>query len=232
MSDVILYAALKENQRLNTELLTLKTGGGGAAGAASTTPDILYNCNGCWNGSAEIPEANRGVYTRYEIVGSTNYWIHYCSSLNFGFAGACSGSCQDNFAQYCCTHCSCGWIGDVKCNNGTQRYDCAGTIPWIFGCSSGCMTACRQGGMMWNIGLAANNACCGGDRGFHYCSATSNNGSTVMCCSGVRNSGYGYSCCGGEPSCLKSICLTTQGSGNPFGCQANVTIMGYGKITP
>ena len=121
MSDVILYAALKENQRLNTELLTLKTGGGGAAGAASTTPDILYNCNGCWNGSAEIPEANRGVYTRYEIVGSTNYWIHYCSSLNFGFAGACSGSCQDNFAQYCCTHCSCGWIGDVKCNNGTQR---------------------------------------------------------------------------------------------------------------
>lgn len=231
MSDVILYAALKENQRLNRELLGLCTGGG-AGGAASNTPTILYNCNGCWAGSAVIPESSRGVYSRYEIVGSSNYWIYYCSQMSLGFAGACGGSCSDNFDQYCCAHCACGWIGDVKCNNGSDRYDCNGTIPWIFGCSSGCMTACRQGSFQWRISIDPENLCCGGQRGFHYCSATSNNGDSVMCCTGVRNSGYGYSCCGGHPACLKSVCLTTPSASNPFGCTANVTIVGYGQITP
>jgi hypothetical protein len=144
MSDVILYAALKENLKLNRELLDLRTGSGGAGDP--TKPTILYNCNSCWNGSATIPESSRGVYSRYEIIGSSNYWQYYCSMVSFAFAGSCGGACSDNFDQYCCVHCSCGWVGDVKCNNGSERYDCAGTIPWIFGCSSGCMTACRQGG--------------------------------------------------------------------------------------
>jgi len=233
MSDVILYAALKENQKLTQELIDAKVSGGSGGGAGGTsTPDILYNCNGCWNGSATIPDGNRGVYTRYEILGSSNYWQYYCSQLSFGFAGACDGACQDNFAQYCCSHCSCGWVGDNKCSNGSDRYDCAGTIPWIFGCDSGCRTACRQGGFMWNISMSPQNLCCGDQRGFHYCSVTSANGDTNWCCIGVRNSGYGYSCCGAHPACLKNVCLTTQSANNPFGCQTNVTILGYGKVTP
>ena len=124
MSDVILYAALKENQRLNTELLQLQTGGGGGSAA----PTILYNCNGCWAGSAVIPDSNRGVYSRYEIFGQTSYWRYYCSQATFGFAGACGGACSDNFAQYCCAHCTCGWVGDRKCNNGSEQYSCAGAV--------------------------------------------------------------------------------------------------------
>ena len=230
MSDVILYAALKENIKLQQELLALCTGGGGST--ASNTPTILYNCSGCWQGSAVIPESSRGVYSRYEIIGSSNYWQYYCSQAAFGFAGACGGACSDNFDQYCCAHCTCGWVGDIKCFNGSERYDCAGSIPWIFGCDSGCMTACRQNGFQWVIGLNSENVCCGNQRGFHYCSSTSANGDTNWCCTGVRNSGYGYSCCGAHPACLKSVCLTTPSASNPFGCTANVMIVGYGQITP
>jgi hypothetical protein len=233
MSDVILYAALKENQRLNTELLTLKTGGGGAAGGTGTsTPDILYNCNGCWNGSATIPEANRGVYSRYEIFGSTGYWQYYCSQATFGFAGACSGSCSDNFAEYCCAHCTCGWMGDYKCFNSSQSYECSGAVAWPFGCSSGCETACTSEGFNYHVSLVPDNLCCGDQRGFHYCFATSHNGDNNWCCIGVRNSGRGISCCGGHPACLKGICFTTPSGSNPYACSTNVVIVGYGKITP
>ena len=232
MSDVILYAALKENQRLNSELVTLKTGGGSSGGVAAESPDILYNCNGCWNGSATIPDSTKGVYTRYEIIGHTNYWQYYCSQAAFGFAGACAGSCSDTFQSYCCVHCTCGWVGDIKCFNSTSSYECSGAIAWPFGCDSGCQTACTSQGFNFHAALSSHNACDGSDRGFHYCFATSHNGNSNWCCIGVRNSGRGYSCCGGSPACLKGICFSTPSASNPYAEATNVTILGYGKITP
>jgi hypothetical protein len=227
MSDVILYAALKENQRLNSELVTLKTGGGGAAGGvAAESPDILYNCNGCWNGST------KGVYSRYEIIGHTNYWQYYCSQAAFGFAGACAGSCSDTFQSYCCVHCTCGWVGDIKCFNSSNSYECSGAVAWPFGCDSGCQTACTSEGFNFHAALSSHNACDGSDRGFHYCFATSHNGNSNWCCIGVRNSGRGYSCCGGSPACLKGICFSTPSASNPYADRTTVTILGYGKITP
>ena len=231
MSDVILYAALKENQRLTAELIEAKSGGSGGAEGGST-PDILYNCNGCWNGSATIPESSRGVYSRYEIFGQTSYWQYYCSQATFAFAGACGGACQDNFDQYCCAHCTCGWVGDIKCFNSSNSYECSGAIAWPFGCDSGCQTACTIQGFNYHVSLVPDNLCQGDNRGFHYCFATSHNGNDSWCCIGVRNSGQGISCCGGHPACLKGICFTTPSGSQPYGCVTNVVIVGYGKVTP
>jgi len=199
---------------------------------ASASPGaLLYNCNGCWNGSAIIPVAQRGVYSRYEIVGQTGSWPYFCSQLSLGFGGACNGSCSANFQQYCCTQCACGWVGDIKCFNSSNNYGCAGNIPWIFGCSTGCGTACATNGYMFNISIEAENVCCGAQRGFRYCSVTNTNGDASFCCIGVRNSGYAYNCCGAHPACLQSVCLTTPSAiGNPFSCVSGVKIFGYGRI--
>lgn len=199
---------------------------------ASAVPGaILYQCAGCWNGSACIPSTSRGVFHRYEIIGGSNFWVYYCSQMAFAFAGACGGSCScNNLACYCCAQCSCGWVGWYKCNNGSNQYSCAGAIAWPFGCSSGCDTACRQGAFQWRISVIPENICCGARRGFYYCSVTTNNGSTVMCCTGVRNAGYAYNCCGAHPACMQCFCLTTPSATTPFNCWTNVQIIGYGKI--
>lgn len=230
-NDILVYNAITENQRLLKEYVDTKifearysTTTGGA------TPTILYNCNGCWNGSGQIPSSSRGVYSRYEIVGHTSYWQYYCSQAAFGFAGACGGACSDNFDQYCCAHCACGWVGDRKCMNGSENWQCAGAIAWPFGCSSGCDTACTIQGFNFHASLVPDNACCGNQRGFHFCFTMSNNGDG-WCCIGNRNSGQGYSCCGGHPACLKSICFTTPSGSNPFACVTSVMILGYGRIS-
>jgi hypothetical protein len=238
-NDILVYNAIVENQRIlkeyiDTKLFDVQFPSGGSGGpTAANTPTILYNCAGCWNGSAVIPPSARGVFTNYEIVGQTGFWQYYCSQASFGFAGACGGACSDNFDQYCCAHCACGWVGDRKCMNGSENYGCAGVIPWVFGCSSGCDTACSGRGFNFHVRMTPNNPCRGDDRGFHYCFTQSANGGDEWCCIGNRNSGQGISCCGGHPACLKSVCFTTQSAiGNPFGCPTSVQIIGYGRITP
>jgi hypothetical protein len=190
---------------------------------------LLYNCNGCWNGSAVIPPEKLGVYSRYEFHGQTGYWGYYCSHMALQFGGACGGACSDNFQCYCETQCSCGWVGDHKCFNSSFMYQCGGNIPWIFGCDSGCLTACAQQGYLWQIAIEAENVCCGSQRDFTYCSRTSMNGGSEMCCIGVRNSGRACNCCGAHPACLKGVCITTPSSGNPFACASSMQIYGYGK---
>jgi hypothetical protein len=237
-NDILVYNAIVENQRILKEYIDTKLfdvqfpSGGGASPTAANTSTILYNCNGCWNGSAVIPSASRGIFSRYEIFGHTDYWIYYCSMATFGFAGACGGACSDNFDQYCCAHCSCGWVGDEKCNNGSRNYGCAGAIAWPFGCDSGCMTACSGQGYNFHVSMTPDNLCVGSERGFHYCFAISANGGDEWCCTGLRNSGRGQSCCGGSPACLKGVCFSTPSGSNPYGCRTNVVIVGHGRITP
>lgn len=204
------------------------------ASAGGATPTILYACNGCWDGSATIPGGSLGVYSRYEIFGQTRYWQYYCSQATFAFAGACAGACADNFASYCCAHCTSGWVGDHKCFNSGYHYDCGGAIAWPFGCAGGCLTACSIVGFHFHASMVPENVCCGSQRGFAYCFATSMNGGNYgsPCCIGVRNSGCGCSCCGGHPACLKGVCFTTPSANNPYACMTNVVIVGYGKITP
>jgi hypothetical protein len=190
---------------------------------------LLYNCNGCWSGSAVIPAEKLGVYSRYEFHGQTGYWQYYCSQMALSFGGACGGACAANPESYTSTQCSCGWVGDSKCYNTSEQYACAGHIAWIFGCSSGCTTACAQQGYLWQIAIEAENVCDGSQRNFTYCSRTSMTGDVSICCIGVRNSGRATNCCGAHPACLKGVCLTTPSSGNPFGCATSMQIYGYGK---
>lgn len=205
----------------STGAVTISASGGSA-------PVVLYNCACCWNGSATIPEATRGNFTHYEIIGNTQYHTYYCSSAAFCFA-PWTGCSQSNYATYCCAHCACGWVGDVKCFNGSYQYSCAGLIPWSFGCSSGCITACSNYGFQYRIMLSPENPCGANYRGFKYCFATSMNG-TAMCCIGVRNSGFACPCCGMHSACLRGVCLSTPSAGNPFNCNSTVTILGYGRI--
>jgi hypothetical protein len=197
--------------------------------ASSGDAILLYNCNGCFNGSAVIPPEKLGVYSRYEFHGQTGYWGYYCSHMALQFGGACGGACSDNFQQYCETQCSCGWVGDAKCFNTSYQYNCAGNIPWIFGCSSACLSACAMNGFLWQIAIEAENVCCGSQRDFTYCSRTSMTGDSSICCTGVRNSGRACNCCGAHPACLKGVCITTPSSGNPFACASSMQIYGYGK---
>ena len=204
-----------------------------ASAGAGAAPTVLYACNGCWGGSACIPVSSRGVYSHYEMFGQVGYWSYYCSQAAFAFAGACGGSCSDNLqASYCCAHCTCGWIGAYKCNYGTDSYTCAGAIAWPFGCSSSCSTACSINGWNFHVALTPDNACCGSQRGFHYCFSTTHSGGAEWCCMGVRNAGQGVSCCGGHPACLKGVCFSTAGGTNPMSCPANIVIVGYGRIIP
>lgn len=198
--------------------------------ASSGDAVLLYNCNGCFNASAVIPAEKLGVYGRYEIFGQTSFYSNYCSQMTLSFGGACGGACAANYESYCCTQCSCGWIGDAKCFNGSYQYTCAGSIPWIFGCGSGCFTACSSIGNLWRISIQPENVCDGSQRGFRYCSVTSQNGSG-QCCTGVRNSGYAYNCCGAHPACLKGVCFNNPSNVNSFSCMAGLQIYGYGKIS-
>lgn len=205
----------------STGVVTISASGGSGA-------SILYNCACCWNGSATIPSSTRGNFTHYEIIGSTQYHIYYCSLAAFCFA-PWPGCSQSNYATWCCAHCSCGWVGDAKCFNGSYLYSCAGAISAPFGCSSSCFTACSNYGFQYLIRLSPENPCTGNYRGFQYCFVTSKNGSTP-CCIGVRNSGYAYPCCGMHPACLRGVCFSTPSGSIPFSCGSSVTILGYGRI--
>ena len=209
----------------STGAVTIDASGGGLDGAV----EVLFNCAQCWNGCACIPSNKRGAFAHYEMIGQTNYWHQYCSSATYCFEAwpGCSNQPQ---AGYCCSHCACGWIGDSKCTNGTWQYGCAGTIPWWAGCDSGCRTACSAVGFQWHNRISAENACNTGNKMFRYCFNTTMNGGG-MCCQGNRNAGVGHTCCGQSPACLKGVCYTTQGSGNPFGGHhSSMTILGYGRL--
>lgn len=201
---------------------------------ASSTPTVLYSCSGWSNGSAVIPVAARGKYMAYDIFGTIGYWSLYCSQLTFAAAGACSGACSDNFAQYCCAHMSCGWVGDIKCFNSGEQWSCAGAIAWPFGCSSGCMSACSLNGFNFQIGyrpMSPNGPHSTAGKIAQVCIATSHGpGSSEWCCIGVRNSSRICMCCGADASCLIGACFTTPGGGSGIGCCSSVVIVGYGKI--
>lgn len=205
----------------STGNVTISASGGGA-------PVVLYNCACCWNGSATIPVGTRGAYTHYEIIGNTQFYTYYCSQAAFCFA-PWSGCSASNYATYCCAHCACGWVGDIKCFPSSYQYACAGAIAWPFGCGSGCLTACANYGFQYRAMISPENPCSGGDRGFKYCFATTMLG-TGMCCIGMRNSGYAYPCCGMHSACLRGVCFSTPSASNPFNCNSSVTIIGYGRL--
>ena len=209
-----------------TGAVTIDASSSGAEGA----PEILYNCAQCWNGRACIPSDKRGAFTHYEIMGSTNRWHQYCSATNYCWE-AQPGCSNNPYGGYCCSHCSCGWIGANKCFYSTRQYNCAGQIPWMFGCSSGCYTACSYHGFVFHNALAPENPCNTGEKGYRYCFNTSNNGDSTLCCMGVRNAGRGYACCGQAPQCLKCFCYGTQSATSGFsGHHTTVTVIGYGRL--
>lgn len=231
MSDLISYATMLEDNRLrDARIAALESP------ASSPVPDILFSCHGCWNGSATIPAASRGVYSRYEIFGQTGCWTQYCSSASFQFAASQAGSTADTQAAYCCVQAACGSVGQFKCYSSTFVYGCAGLIPWVFGCDSGCSTACSTTGFMYHASLIPRNICCtnGPDTAcFQYCfSTTTQGGDGQNCCYGVRNRGYATNCCCASAACLMGVCFSTQSGTNAFNAPTSVIVVGYGKITP
>jgi hypothetical protein len=218
-------------------LLTPAAAAGAATGKDFTKEGshILFQCDN-WGGSIEIPASKLGKYMAYEIKGTIGYWSQYCSMLTFSSAGACGGACADTFKAYCCTHMSCGWIGDTKCNNGSESWQCAGAIQWPFGCSSGCMSACSLAGFNFHVGyypMAPNGPHSSVGKIAQYCVATSHGpGGGEFCCIGVRNSGRICMCCGGDASCLTGACFTTQsgGANAAISCCSTVVVIGHGKI--
>ena len=190
--------------------------------AAGGDPKVLFKCSS-WNGStACIPTADWGAYVRYEITGSVPYWQYYCSQLNFGF--------DTNLALYCCTHRACGNIQPKSYQsycNCSAGYDCAGTIPWAFGCSSDYWTACAAAGWQFRINLVG--AQCTATEAFYEIETFSNGGG--MCCNGIRNSGRLQACCNSNTRCLRSVCFTTAsaeaGAPGPGGA---ITITGFGRL--
>lgn len=212
-----------------------------AEGASAVSKDftkegshILFQCDN-WNGKIEIPVSNRGKYMNYEIKGTIGYWSQYCSQLTFSSAGACSGVCADTFKAYCCTHMSCGWVGDIKCFNSGNSWTCGGAIAWPFGCDTGCMSACSLSGFNFHIGyypMAPNGPHNGVGKLAQYCIATSHGpGGGEYCCIGVRNSGRICMCCGGDASCLTGMCFSTASGGvAPISCCSTVTVIGHGYI--
>ena len=198
-----------------------------ASSAGGSGYEVLYTCNGCWNGCACIPSDKKGAFQAYEIMGMTNFHWSYCSQAGYCF-GPWSGCNNNPYGGYCCNHCACGWVGDVKCG-GTDHWGCAGAIAWPFGCSSGCMTACAATGFLWHNRVAPVYPCDAGEKQFRFCFTTTNNGGG-MCCIGVRNAGHGQVCCGGHPACLSHVCYTTPSGSNPFSCATTVTILGIGRL--
>lgn len=202
------------------------TGGVIVCNSGGEAPSILYSCSQCWGGSACIPVASRGAYRQYHIIGHTGYWQYYCSHATFDFAPW--PGCSDMFSQYCCTQSSCGFIGHFKCFNASYLYSCAGNVAWLLGCGGGCATACATCGFQWNIQLTPENPCDSSMKQFLYCATTSI--ANYHCCTGIRNSGRAFNCCGGAPQCLRGVCFTTPSGSNPFGCNAGITIIGYGRM--
>jgi hypothetical protein len=204
----------------STGTVTISASGG-------NSPTILYNCACCWGGSATIPAETRGAYTHYEIIGHVGYWQYYCSQAAFCFAPS-PGCSQSNYANYCCAHSACGWIGHAKCFNSSYTYSCAGAIAWPFGCGGGCLSACATCGFQWHAMLSPEHPCNANYRQFRYCFATSNG--NYNCCTGIRNSGRAFPCCGMQSSCLRGVCITSVGS-NGFACNSTITIIGHGRLS-
>lgn len=203
------------------------TGGVIVCNSGGEAPSILYSCSACWDGSACIPVSSRGAYRQYQIIGHTGFWTYYCSSAAFDFAPW--PGCSDMFSQFCCTQAACGWVGHHKCFNSSYNYSCAGQISWPFGCGSGCLTACAVCGFQWTVMLTPEHPCSASiSKQFLYCFATTNG--NYHCCTGVRNSGRAINCCGGAAHCLRGVCFSTQSGGNPFSCNAGITILGYGRM--
>jgi len=199
-------------------------------------PAVLYKCSGWSTGAVCIPADLRGKYNAYEIQGQVGYWQYYCSQLTFGFAGACSGTCQPNgfgggmATDYCCMHSACGWTGDMKCFNSSGTYTCAGAIPWAFGCSSACETACSIRGWQFFISLNPWGYTADGNKFAHYCISTTNQGGGEYCCIGIRNVGELCSCCGGDTGCLRCIFFTTPSASNGIACCSSITVIGKGRL--
>jgi len=211
----------------STGAVTISASGGSA-------PTVLYNCACyCANYGICIPSASRGVFQRYEIMGSFCAWNYYCSQATFQFGGACNGSCSPNnygSSRYCCSMCSCGSLTHFKCFMGSYPYGCAGAIAWPFGCGSGCITACALCPFQYHIALQPIFPCCGSYRCFSYCFRTTGNGANYgNYCYGVTNTGKALPCCGAHPACLQCICLTTpSATGNAMG---SVIVVGYGRLS-
>ena len=191
---------------------------------------ILFRCHGCWGGSAIIPTADRDKFHHYEIHGSNNHYIYYCSMASYRWAGSCGGSCQCNAAScYCCSNRACGYINARSYDDGWSDYQCDGTIPWMFGCGpDACRTACARDGFQYTMKLTPINFCCGSVREFNYC----NSKDAAMCRSEYQSTwsgGCGNPCCGAHSACLQGVCFFTQSASRPWGCYANITIIGYGK---
>lgn len=191
--------------------------------------EILYNCACCWNGQLCIPSSKQGAFTHYELFGYYRYFEYYCSQATICFTPwpGCSASPASG---YCCHQCGCGWVGANKCFYSTSNYGCAGNLPWVWGCDSGCRTACNYVGAIWHARISPVNPCAASCKGFHYCFNTSNLGGG-QCCLGIRNAGNAYNCCGMFPACMKCFCVTTPSGSRPFSCNSTIVVVGYGRLT-
>ena len=204
------------------------------AAVAANVPGatLLYNCACyCATTAACIPSTSRGVYQRYEIMGSFCSWNYYCSQFAAAFAGACGGSCSCNdCGTYCCSISSCGNINTFRCFGGSYPYTCAGAIAWPFGCASGCLSACNGQGFQYHAALTPQMPCCGSNRSFSYCFRTTR-GDTANyhCCFGISNVGCATPCCGAHPSCLQCVCFTTPSNSSSH--MGNIIIVGYGRLS-
>jgi hypothetical protein len=207
---------------------TPSSGGGG--GGWDELWHCTYSSSQTW-GEVCIPPANRGKYKQYTIVGTSCCHSSYCSMVSLKFAPA-PGCSEMSYATYCCAQCSCGIIHHVKCNNGSEMYQCSGGIPWIFGCSSGCMSACTYAGFSFEFDIWAQNPCDMNCKGFWYHNQTFGGnapGGNEACCTGINNDGRAINCCGGHPTCLCSICFSNQSVVHALG-NGSITVYGIGKL--
>jgi hypothetical protein len=218
---------LSTNGSGTLSFVTPSSGGGGGW-------DELWHCtysSGQQWGFVCIPSANRGKYKQYKIVGTTCCYSNYCSMVSLKFAAA-PGCTQMDYACWCCAQCSCGIIHGPKCESGTWQYTCGGSIPWIFGCDGGCMSSCTAGGFSFEFDIWAQNPCNMDCKGFWYHNQTFGGnapGGGEACCRGIRNDGRAINCCGGHPTCLCSMCFSTQSQTVALG-NGGITIYGIGKL--
>lgn len=232
----------------------LSTDGSGALSFATPESDtveqdfeLLGSCytNSQWSGQVCIPPEKRGMFTRYKVMGVVCCQSLYCSQLAMSFAGASTDSvgqikstndcaCNNN-ATYCCAHDACGSINQWKCNNGSEIWACAGAIPWINGCSSGCSTACANYGYAWEFNLYPFNPCRGTEtdsRRARFFNRRDGGvgGDSHDCCAFFHNVGRITPCCGGHSGCMQAMCWGNPGGGTGYG-PGSIQIFGMGRIT-
>ena len=208
--------------------------------------ELLGSCytNSQWSGYVCIPPEKRGMFTRYMVKGVSCCHTNYCSSLAMRFAGANTQSvgqikttndCNCNTqATYCCAHDACGSVNQWKCNNGSEVWACAGMIPWINGCSSGCATACANYGYAWEFNLYPFNPCwydADARRGRFFNRRDGGvGGDSQDCCGFFHNVGRITPCCGGHSGCMQAMCWSNQSASASYG-KGSIQIFGMGRIT-